>query len=194
MKTILLMYSGGIDSLAALYLLLTDSAYAEYTIHVHHVDIQSIENRYVAERIAVTNTLEWLKDKGFKFVESYSGVGSQLYNNQFLYDGEITNFMAGHICSCCPDIEQVVFGVNKDDIDDPTFADRWRRANLIREVFTPVPSVYVFEYMTKRQVVDLLPPDLAQLSWSCRTPTYRDGHPIPCGQCKTCLALSQLTK
>ena len=59
-QTILAMYSGGLDSLGMVYQLLTDPAYAEYGLHIHHVNNRSIENRHAAEAIMVNMSEQWI--------------------------------------------------------------------------------------------------------------------------------------
>jgi 7-cyano-7-deazaguanine synthase in queuosine biosynthesis len=38
----------------------------------------------------------------------------------------------------------------------------------------------------KLQVYCSIPPELAELTWSCRTPLYSGGKPLPCGKCHAC--------
>ena len=49
------MFSGGLDSLACLYLLLIRDEYKDYEIIVYHVNLINLENRTLAESIASNN-------------------------------------------------------------------------------------------------------------------------------------------
>jgi 7-cyano-7-deazaguanine synthase in queuosine biosynthesis len=43
-------------------------------------------------------------------------------------------------------------------------------------------------HATKRELAASLPPELVELTWSCRRPVRRGGDWVPCGACKACLA------
>ncbi len=62
-ERILCMYSGGVDSTAVVYKLLTELKYSSYDIHVHHISMINLENKHDAELSAVFNCLGWLKKK-----------------------------------------------------------------------------------------------------------------------------------
>lgn len=59
---ILCLWSGGIDSTAMLYKLLTDKKYEQYSIHAHFIVNINKENRHEAELDAVNGCLGWLKE------------------------------------------------------------------------------------------------------------------------------------
>ena len=115
-KTILAMYSGGLDSLGMIYQLLISGEYRDHRLHIHHVHNRNIENRHQAEAIVVQQALAELKRRGFVFQYSESEIASQLYNEQFMYDSDSINFFAGYICSVNPDIVKVAMGMNATDI------------------------------------------------------------------------------
>jgi len=188
-ELILAMYSGGLDSLGMLYVLLTDPRYESYKVHVHHVDIYNLENRTEAERQAVEKTLKLLRER-FSFEYSNSMIGFHAFNGQFLYDTDVTNFMSGYICSTSAQTKYVAFGKTLDDAVD----DRLVRSAKIFSAFTQAEKIYPVGSLSKQEIYDLLPPELRASAWSCRTPVYSQGKPIACGKCKTCVAMSKIVK
>lgn len=191
--SILCMLSGGLDSTYVLYKLLTDKKYENNAIKVHHVRIDNLENRVVAEELAVVKIIEWLKKKGYYFtIIPSSGSLSPQVNNSFLLDAHIVSFMGGFICSSDPTIKQVAIGVTATDFQNSRLTDVIRISNSIFDSFTDVEKIYPLSTMTKKEIYNSLPEELRSLTWSCRTPVYKDRVPIVCGRCKTCVELKTL--
>ena len=189
-KSILVMYSGGLDSLGTLYKLLTESEYKDYLIHVHHVHNRNVELRHKAEAITVKLALAELKNLGFEFNYSESSISSPAYSNNFLFDTDTMNFFAGYICSVNPDIELVAMGMNAGDANH-SLEERRVRANAILSAFTSVSKIYPVLTMTKREIYDMLPESLRNKFWSCRRPVYTETEIKPCGSCHTCQELKR---
>ena len=191
MPTVLVMLSGGLDSLGCLYKILTSDEYRGCKIHVHHLHLKNIENRAVAESIAVKNILTYFKDKDLTYTESMHVY--PVINNHFIYDIDICAFIAGTICQCDPDIQYIAMGLTLLD-ESQEFKNRFLRYLDILKATLPKDQILIYPvmYMTKKQVYDSLPADLRVLAWSCRTPSYINNNPIPCGQCKTCRSLDEL--
>jgi 7-cyano-7-deazaguanine synthase in queuosine biosynthesis len=189
-KTILAMYSGGLDSLGMIYQLLISGEYRDHRLHIHHVHNRNIENRHQAEAIVVQQALAELKRRGFVFQYSESEIASQLYNEQFMYDSDSINFFAGYICSVNPDIVKVAMGMNATDSNHALEARR-KRANAILAAFTSVEKIYPVLHMTKREIYDSLPDWLRDKFWSCRRPVYTDSGVESCGECKACKQLAE---
>lgn len=190
-KTILVMYSGGLDSLGTVYKLLTDPQYKNYRLHLHHIHIKNVENRDRAENVAVRNTLKELERLGFSFMYSESGIDSPMYNNQFMFDIDSINFFAGYICSLNPDIELIALGMNADDSQDAVEEKR-KRADAILAAFTSVKKIYPVLHMSKLEIFDTIPETLRTMFWSCRTPIYTEDMIKYCGQCQTCSELRNI--
>ncbi len=191
---ILAMYSGGLDSLGMVYVLLTDEKYKNYGIHVHHVSIHNVENRASAEKHAVANTLRWFKTHCRKFEYSESMIGFNAYNEKFLYDSDVTNFFGGYIASCSDTIKHVAWGVSADDLQDTSLASRNERSLKIFHSFTDAEKIRPLSEMTKLEIYDMLPEDLREMAWSCRHPKYFNKIPVRCGECKTCEALDKIIR
>lgn len=184
------MYSGGLDSLGMIYKLLTDPEYKDYSLHVHHVHNRNIENRDKAEAIAVEIALKQLRSLGFTFEYSESEIGSQFYNNHFLYDTDTMNFFAGYVASVNPDIKKVAIGMQTNDANH-SLEERRIRANKILSAFTDAEKIYPVMNMSKREIYEMLPGSIRNMFWSCRRPIYKDNKIKPCGVCGTCVELKK---
>lgn len=192
-KTILCMYSGGLDSLGVLYLLLTDKKYESFNIHVHHLILKNIEKRDHAEQIAVRSTIEFFKKNKFrKFTYSESAHDYTFLRRYFIFDTYWYAFMAANIMIADQSIMHVAVGRTKGDIGS---GSSMRNANRGHEIFhATLPLeirfhrsyIYPVMHLEKKEIWDLLPKDLRGLSWSCRRPIYRNQKPHRCGKCNTC--------
>lgn len=184
-ETVLLMFSGGLDSTGVFWELLKTNE----ILHVHHLHLKNVENRTEAENKAVNNILEYMrKIKDFTYSESKHEYES--YNGKFIWDCDIMSFMAGFICDAKPSIKNVAIGLTKTDISSSVNA-RIEKANKIFSAFCKATKIYPVKHLTKKEVWDLLPDDLRQLTWSCRTPIYKDNEIIPCNRCKTCFEMKK---
>lgn len=186
------MFSGGLDSLACLYLLLIRDEYKDYEIIVYHVNLINLENRTLAESIASNNIVEYFKTNNYrKFIYLESVHQSHAFTNgNFPWDTDVYNFIAGSVCYTCPSIEKVVIGRTKtDDLESQGLSNRIDRANTIFNSLKQdnQNKLYLVNEYTKLELYKLLPEDLRELSWSCRTPSYKEGKPIKCKRCKNCL-------
>ena len=187
-QTILAMYSGGLDSLGMVYKLLTESEYADYKIHVHHVHNKNVENRHRAEAIAVDLATKELRRLGYDFVYSESEIGTQPFGNHFLFDTDAMNFFAGYVASVNSDITKVAIGMQAND-HNHSLEERRVRANRILSAFTDAEKIYPVLDMSKREIYDMLPNSVRDMFWSCRLPQYSEKSIVPCGRCNTCATL-----
>lgn len=188
----LVMFSGGIDSTAALWHVLNrPETYGE--IHVHHMHLKNVEKRWQAEAAAVKSVLDYMRKKApTPFTTSESTIATPQFGNQFLFDVEVMGFITGYMTSRDPNITKVVIAATKTDFELGVDASvmRGKRMHNAYHPDEKDHSVRIKEYphshLTKEEVYKTLPADLAILTWSCRTPRYVKGRPIECGQCKTC--------
>lgn len=188
----LVMFSGGIDSTAALWHVLNHpDEYGE--VHVHHIHIKNLERRWEAEATAVKNILVYMhQNSATHFTFSDSTISVPHFGNKFLYDVEVVSYLSGYMTSRDPLITKVVIAATKTDFE-LGINESVTRAKRVHNSFHPEEednSARIKEYphrdLTKVEVYKTLPPELAILTWSCRTPHYADGKPIECGECKTC--------
>jgi len=184
------MYSGGLDSLGMIYRLFTEPEYSEYSVHIHHVHNRNVEHRDRAEAIMVQQALAELTRLGFTYQYSESEIGSQAYNQQFLYDTDTMNFFAGYIASVNPTIVKVAFGMNATDANY-SLEQRLKRGKQIFSAFTTAEKIYPVLNLSKREIYDSLPATLRDLFWSCRRPVYTEFGIDTCGKCHTCEQLAE---
>ena len=179
--TALVMFSGGLDSTGVLWKYVNGPE----EFHVHHLYLVNKENRAGAEDYAVKSIVEHLsKTRKFGFSESYHEY--PCYDGNFLWDSDIFSFMAGAVCLNMKTIESVAIGMTASD-GGRNMSARIERANKIFEAFgTKAKKVYPVIGMTKSQIYEMLPEELRVLTWSCRTPVYKEGLATRCGRCKTC--------
>jgi 7-cyano-7-deazaguanine synthase in queuosine biosynthesis len=177
--TILLMFSGGLDSTGALWKLIR----TKEELLVHHIYLCNKEKRAEAENKSVKDIIAYMKNiRDFTYTESYHEYPS--YNNNFMWDSDIYNFVAGTICLCLKSIKEVAIGRTKSDTGVEQRADRGTK---ILHAFDPnIKKLYPVGDMTKKEIYEMLPEDLRNLTWSCRTPIYKDNNTYECNKCKTC--------
>ena len=191
-QSTLLLYSGGLDSLGALWMLLQ----RKVAVHVHHVDLRSIEGRWIAELEAVSATLKWLRANGYSFTSGSSVFMMDAYRGGFLYDSDVYNLIGGGIATLSRGaVTQVAIGATKDD-DVREGRAELQRGRDIYSLITDVPKTYPVAHMTKQEIWDMLPPELRKLAWSCRTPINTSSafgiEFLPCGICKPCRAMTAI--
>jgi 7-cyano-7-deazaguanine synthase in queuosine biosynthesis len=190
MPETLVLLSGGLDSAAMTHLLLKDST--DNQIHIHHIDIKNEDNRWMVEKVVVNNILNYFRNNGYpKFVYSETSIEFPSFNGNFLYDTDCINFFSGYIASVNPNIKQVAYGAIKSDVAQIGSSKRFTRARDIFRAFTDVEKTYPLKDYDKKDLADMIPKELLELTWSCRTPIYENEYAIPCKLCQTCGVLSK---
>lgn len=185
--SILVMLSGGLDSTAALWKLVNET---NENILVHHMNLVNPENRFKIEQIASLRISKYMcRIRDIKYSESTHQYGC--YNNNMMYDNDIATFMAGTICLSNPSIKNIAMGLTASD-NSPDVSGRAERAKKILSAFTDAQKIYPVKHMTKFQIYNMLPYELRNITWSCRTPIYKDDIAIECGKCKTCIELNEI--
>jgi len=183
---ILLMLSGGLDSTGLFWKLYQNKR----NVHVHHMNLKNIEKRAKAESRSVSKIIEYMSSK-MQFTYSESTHEYNCYNGKFLWDSDIVSFCAGMICSASPSIKYVAIGRTATD-EVQNDSPRLIRANKILSAFTDAQKIYPVQSMAKQQIYDFIPKDLRSLVWYCRTPSYQNNIPNPCGKCETCNTFTKL--
>lgn len=184
---ILATLSGGIDSVAMCYLLLKQGE----KLHIHHVEIDNEENRTHAENVAVKKVLNYFNSVGLtNYQYTSSKISCPTFNGHFLFDSDAYNLFAGFICSTDKKITQVAVGTNKEDLH-LTASDRVKRSNSLLQLFANVEKIYPIKDYSKKDLYELLPQELKDSFWSCRTPVYKDNYAKPCDRCQTCYKMKK---
>jgi 7-cyano-7-deazaguanine synthase in queuosine biosynthesis len=199
----LLMFSGGLDSTGALWQLLQNK---ENKVHIHHLHLINKEKRAKAEHIAVKNIISYIsRHYKIKYSESYHEYPYYSYlsmmdnnsialNENFMFDSDLYNFIAGTICTSLPNIKTMAIGRTKSDLENTEIIGRTIIGTSIFKLLAPnVEKVYPVGHMTKSEVYSIIPEDLRSMTWSCRIPIYTSENTIQeCGKCKTCLELHRV--
>ena len=190
--TILLMYSGGLDSLGALHTLLTDCQYFRQGLHVHHIHIHNQEGRNEAEAQAVKQTLDYFRQPAFRpFSYSESEMSFPTFGKNFMWDTDAVGFTAASICLACPSITKVALGLTKTDFGmrvPPGLFERLERRDHLLALFGSMGKIFYPQGdLTKQEIYAGLPPDVRDFAWSCRTPVKQGDSFKACGLCRSCL-------
>lgn len=190
--TTLVMFSGGLDSTAALYKLLTESA---DELHVHHVHLVNRDGRAIAERDAVQAVLAWCRAncRPFGYSESTLDFAAlQAIPIDYLAIAYAACQVAIDVARC----KRIAVGVLAVDLDEikRKVSEQQRRVfeamyacYRARKLGEPVVEwIYPVYQLSKAQVAAALPPELRAVAWSCRRPVAIEGGYRICGQCKPC--------
>ena len=185
--SVLIMFSGGLDSTGMLWKLISQKS----NIHIHHMNLMNQEKRARVESVAVKNILNYVSKHGtFAYSESTHIYPS--FNNKFMWDSDIVSFISGTICLSMPSIKHIAIGMTKTDMENRELSDRVQRSSKILSAFTNATKIYPVKDMSKFEIYEFLPTELRNLTWSCRTPIYKDGKAISCDQCPTCKTMKEI--
>ncbi len=205
--TILVMLSGGLDSTAMLYKMLSEAHGKEY-LHVLFLELLGWESdiKPVAERMAVEKILMYLK-KDFQFDHSmdFHSYGSFAFDQMFYY------FSAALTAKSMKNVHSVAIGRTKEDV--ALFNQTTRHKNVIETAenifyetvngnsamsFTKgeqehreIKLIFPVEEFTKKELFNLLPLALKDSFCSCRRP---DDMFQLCGKCSKCISIEKLKK
>lgn len=200
-KTVLLMWSGGVSSTALLLELLTERKYKRVNIAVHHVRLQDLLDRSRAEALACKRILEYVENKKkyrkFFFSESlheYTFMRPPNYSRGIVAP-DMVAFMAANMCVGKPSIETVMYGGTSTEIDQnsdyPSLLERAGSVFASVLAGTEHAENLKMEYPLIDDefpdIFDELPRALKKLAFSCLFPTYDDDREaVPCGECGKC--------
>jgi len=197
METVLLMFSGGVDSTYLLHYFLTKT---NFPLHVHHISLRYPQlNRWKMEDPAVRNILAYCRDnyRGFDYSASrfdmpplrLIGRDSDLH---LMVASKIGPNLAGEKIT-------LALGHCLEDVEAPEVQERMRRQllpNLWKALIASVeeekklnPEIsrpLIDQRIPKEEIFKTVPPDLLKLCWSCRIPDFRGDVGYPCGRCNTC--------
>lgn len=176
--TTLIQLSGGIDSTFVLWWWLVNHP-DEFCV-VHHIDMIHFENRSKKESEAVGNILKWLDSRGLK---NYFYIQNTFdYGNipGVVFDVEVCGFTAGVILATrrCQSINKVFFPIYGNE----TEREKIRREVMMLTAKREIECIYPLVGLEKFDVMKMIPFELLQLCWYCRSPLNGN----PCGNCHTC--------
>ena len=196
MNKILVMWSGGLDSTGVVYKILTDPEYKDHKIHIHSMGLGNIENRAGAEYEATMKIRKWLTKNCREFEFTRSQHDYKFMGNNFIWDMDICAFMSAQITKCTFDkYEYIAMGRTKTDLETAhaNFHERMRRAQAVVDAIYLIDHKkrpeYIFPVvdLTKKEIYDMLPEEIRDLTWSCRYPQRDEkSNYLVCGECPTC--------
>lgn len=189
----LLMLSGGADSAAALIKLLSDN---DEPVFAHHIVIRDLESatRHKAENLACDRVVKYCREHYRDFVFTKS-----LWDFPLPYFGwnlTLCAFVGARVLRSFPAARITRYAVGI--IDEPHTLGMWKErveearatfyAGLITARLDYQPEiVWPVAHMTKSEVLDSLPAELAKTVSFCRNPVEMWGNRFrPCGKCISC--------
>lgn len=190
--TTLVMFSGGLDSTAMLYRLLTQT---DQDLRVHHLRMVNREDRAQAEQDATEAVIAWCKANCRPFRYSESGVDFADLDTVPI-DYLTVAYVACQVVIDTPGCNCIAVGTLHADLDEVkrkvsvaqrTVFDAMYACYRARKVGEPVVEwIYPVYEMTKAEVAASLPAALRDASWSCRRPVRTASGYRICGECKPC--------
>lgn len=186
------MFSGGLDSTAMLVQLLVAS---DEPLRVHHIRLENREMRAGAEQAAAQSIVAWCRSRYRPFQYSQSTLDFRALE-AIPIDYLCIAFVACQVAIDTPGCARIAVGALAADTDIENRSARQRRVfeelyacYRARKLGEPaVEWTYPVYRRTKAELAAALPPELVELTWSCRRPVSVAGSFRACGACKACLA------
>ena len=204
-ETVLLLFSGGIDSTYLLYYYLSQT---NVPVHVHYISMRYPHiQRWKKEDQASASILQYFRQHYRPFESSDSinhmdawewvGMDSNIQLTTAAriapnLSGELVTVVRGRCAGdILPDPEEETAKVQQRD-------ELW---SALHKSITPLhrDRVNSTHYcpladsnVCKKDIIQTLPAELLSLCWSCRTPEMRDGVLQACSHCHTCQQHRQL--
>ncbi len=186
------MFSGGLDSTAMLVRLL---ARERDELRVHHIRMVNREKRDRAEQAAVDAIVAYCRKRyrPFRYSESaldFSGLEA------IPIDYLSIAFVACQVAIDTPGCDRIAVGSLATDTDIVNRTERQKRVFAAmyecyraRKLGEPSVEWLLPVYaVPKADLARELPPELVELTWSCRRPVETPQGHQPCGACKACNA------
>ena len=194
--TVIVMYSGGMDSVSLAWSLLE---HTQHKVHIHSIHLDNSEGRFKAEAKAIYESVNWLKENQREFEFS-----SCMYSYKSRYPGgrdmALALFQAGRIVSAMTEPVAAVFtGDYNMSKEESAEAYGVFSALFMNKQIKPVWAA-PFDYMSKVPlerslgVYYAMPEGLRKLYWSCRKPKESPEGFITCGVCHACKRQHDLHK
>lgn len=195
----LIPFSGGIDSTAGLYLTLTQNPNQDFLIFKVNLINGECASRTVKEEQAVNNILDELRRMGiqnftFKRLSfDYSQLGAPP-----IWDSEAVNFAAATCLRAHPEISEMIEGAIADDYLQEGFQERLDQIEKILYLVSnrskeTLKIVFPLKNKLKYEVMKAIPPNILQLTWSCRYPEGAANWELKrCHKCSTCKTIDKV--
>lgn len=183
----LVMLSCGVDSLYVLVKLLTET---DDHVLVHHVHIINNEKRHEIEATRTRQIVDWCRKKYRSFRYSESTINHTGFKG-FGYDMMSVAFEGGMVCKSFYQannypVSKLLTGWCTEEAPDP---GRFKHVQAVTAAncfpYEP-PEYFFFDRVTKMEEARYLPPELVEMTWTCRRPVVNGGNYTECGKCPSC--------
>ena len=192
------MFSGGMDSTYLAWRLL--KCKTPY-LHLHHVSIRNKYGLWKKQDEMVKPILSCFKKEGFNFSYSESVFGFPDWS-QVGFDSDLLLLIAQKLAQNFVGKKvELLMGWLPSDMERLVIADRakrhvtsniWKaliesagnRQDIDNNIYFPLIEANI----SKSKIIQEMPKDLMDLTWSCRHPT-KDGR--TCGWCHSCLEIKK---
>lgn len=200
---VIVLFSGGIDSTAALHRCLT--GYHDLDVVVFHATLIGREDRHEAESVAVREILKWYKKNDQSKDFEYHEMTLDSRKSIFPWDTEVAFMMAGMIAQRDHNIKWYASG------DRAIYGPSTRETSHVLNIHATVQQdrkylecLEVFRsedgsFLTKSQAWEIIPNDIREFVWTCRRPIYKINRKTwknwcadACGECRSCKEASHL--
>ena len=187
-ENVVLMFSGGMDSVSLAWSLLE---HTEQSLYIHAVHLENSEGRFKAEGKAIYDSITWLKENQRSFEFS-----SSLYSWKAKYPGgrdmALAMFQACRVMNVmtkpCIAVYTGDYNMCKEES-----AEAYGILNAC-STGKSAKSVWAtpFDFMSQVSVERSLgvyygmPEELRNMYWSCRRPVETPEGFLPCGSCPAC--------
>lgn len=179
--TILVMYSGGVDSAAVLVWALTET---DEPVHVHHMHLINPEGRHKAEAEASRRIVAICR-REYRDID-YSELTLDFSEMPGMpWDMLCICFAAGQIVHKRPDIVRLVIGTCREE---GHWRERWDQFyRMVEGAAWPARAPeLLLPFLDRSKAVEMayLPAEVRSMVWSCRRPVWAETSPTPCGTCR----------
>ncbi|WP_025897175.1 hypothetical protein [Sneathiella glossodoripedis] len=190
----LIMLSGGIDSVYQLYRFLKDD---DRQVIAHHINLINDDGRWQIEAERTLKIVKWCRENMRDFIYSESTLDHRGFHATGYDIMPVLHTLATSVRYFSDtqafDIQKAVIGWCKEETADP---NRQKHVvELFRELCAPYepPSRDLGEVLPKLEQIRRMPAELVELSWTCRRPVPKeDGTVAECGVCHTCELMAQV--
>jgi 7-cyano-7-deazaguanine synthase in queuosine biosynthesis len=186
----LLMLSGGLDSVALLANVLSET---DQRVHVHHIEIQNFEDRRDVENQALEGILAYLRQHYRPFAYSTSTSEFPLGKGGG-FDLTLVLFTAARVHTALASVVDIVYtghiAPNRPEILEGSAVFN---ACYINKRFKPV-WLWPLARLKKTEIYESIPRELADLTWSCRKPVREGDSFRPCGTCHACRSREEVDR
>ena len=194
MSKVVVLWSGGVDSTAALYDVLKNH---RDIVFAHHIHFKNRERRWEAEKDAVDKMLPWLRKnvRDFEYSESTLEMDLKFHGWDIM-----TSMYIGGLVVRDKKCARLVLATNGDDYKQTSWRTTLSQLLAVITNLTHPTEHQSFPYLwqmasktSKKDLWNSLPEFLKENIWSCRKPNLngkKDGKWIECGICSTCEKLN----